>query len=50
MVLMPDWDPFVNSLPENRTNDLWLVASREQSPGKIGSYQLDFPYWGFKEL
>jgi len=50
MVLMPDWDPFVNSLPENRTNELWLVASREQSPGKIGSYQLDFPYWGFKEL
>ena len=50
MVFLPGWDPFDDLAPENRVNDLWLVASREQSPGKIGSYQLDYPYWGFKEL
>jgi KaiC/GvpD/RAD55 family RecA-like ATPase len=49
MVLMPKWDPFDNSRPENRRNELWLVASREQSPGRIGSYLLDYPYWGFRE-
>lgn len=49
MILMPRWDPFDTTPPENRFNDLWLVASREQSPGKVGSYRLDFPYWGFKE-
>jgi KaiC/GvpD/RAD55 family RecA-like ATPase len=50
MVLLPEWDPFDNSPPENRTNQLWLVASREQTPGRISSYQLDYPYWGFKEI
>jgi replicative DNA helicase len=50
MVLLPNWDPFDNSPPQDRVNDLWLVASREQSPGKIGSYRLDFPYWGFTEV
>lgn len=50
MVLLPEWDPFDNTPPENRTNQLWLVASREQTPGKISSYQLDYPYWGFKEI
>lgn len=49
MVLLPKWDPFDNSRPENRSNELWLVASREQSPGRIGSYLLDYPYWGFRE-
>lgn len=33
-----------------RVNDLWLVASREYSPGLIGRYRLDFPYWGFYEM
>ena len=32
-----------------RGNALWLVASREHSPGLIGRYALDFPYWGFTE-
>jgi len=32
-----------------RESSLWLVASRESSPGKIADYALDFPYWGFKE-
>jgi KaiC/GvpD/RAD55 family RecA-like ATPase len=50
MVLLPNWDPFDNSPPENRINDLWLVASRERIPGKVGSYLLDFPYWGFTEV
>ncbi len=49
MILMPKWDPFDTSPPENRLNELWLVASREQSPGRISSYRLDFPYWGFVE-
>lgn len=50
LVFLPQWDPFADTLPTERINDLWLVASREQSPGKIGSYQLDYPFWGFKEL
>ncbi len=50
MVLLPQWDPFDDSPPQDRINDLWLVASREQSPGKVGSYRLDFPYWGFTEM
>ncbi len=50
MVFLPDWDA-VDSPPGNeRVNSLWLVASREQSPGLVGKYQLDFPYWGFKEV
>jgi KaiC/GvpD/RAD55 family RecA-like ATPase len=49
MILLPQWDPFDAGPPENRHNDLWLVASREQSPGLIGSYRLDFPFWGFVE-
>jgi len=50
MILMPQWDAFDTSPPEDRHNDLWLVASREQSPGRISSYRLDFPYWGFIEV
>ena len=49
MVLLPEWDPFDDKPPENRHNELWLVASREQSPGRIASYRLDYPYWGFRE-
>lgn len=49
MVLMPQWDPFDDLAPTNRTNELWLVASREQSPGRVAGYRLDFPYWGFRE-
>jgi replicative DNA helicase len=33
-----------------RSNSLWLVASREHSPGLISRYVLDFPYWGFTEM
>jgi replicative DNA helicase len=49
MVLLPEWDPFDDNPPEQRRNALWLVASREQSPGRIASYRLDYPYWGFTE-
>lgn len=49
MVLMPQWDPFDNISLEDRCNELWLVASREQSPGRVAGYRLDFPYWGFRE-
>jgi hypothetical protein len=49
MVLLPQWDPFSNAPPEERENALWLVASREHTPGLIGSYQLDYPFWGFRE-
>jgi replicative DNA helicase len=49
MVLMPQWDPFDNTPPTNRTNELWLVASREHSPGRVASYRLDYPFWGFCE-
>jgi replicative DNA helicase len=30
-------------------NTLYLVASREHSPGRVADYRLDFPYWGFTE-
>jgi KaiC/GvpD/RAD55 family RecA-like ATPase len=49
LIFLPDWDPFDNTPPETRTNNLWMVASREQSPGKIAEYRLDYPYWGFVE-
>jgi hypothetical protein len=49
MVLLPQWDPFKREPAELRRNDLWLVASREHSPGLVASYQLDYPYWGFVE-
>jgi replicative DNA helicase len=47
MVLFPDWDQMGST--EGRTNALWLVASREHSPGLVGRYLLDYPYWGFVE-
>ncbi|MDA3971309.1 MAG: AAA family ATPase [Desulfobulbaceae bacterium] len=49
LVFAPDWDP-VNSSMDSRVNSLWLVASREHSPGLLGNYHLDYPYWGFSEL
>lgn len=49
MVLLSDWNSFDTGPMEKRTNSLWLVASREQSPGKIADYRLDYPYWGFEE-
>ena len=48
MVLLADWDHMKAEMAE-RTNKLWLVGSREHSPGLIGKYILDYPYWGFRE-
>jgi len=50
MIFLPDWDPVESPVETERTNSLWLVASREYSPGLIAHYQLDFPFWGFKEI
>jgi len=50
MVLLPQWDQLTSITEKDRVNDLWLVASREHSPGLIGRYRLDYPYWGFEEL
>lgn len=50
MILAPDWDPLDPLSRKERTGILWLVASRENSPGKIGEYILDYPFWGFKEM
>ena len=50
MILLPDWDPVDPISTTERKSSLWLVASRENNPGKIAVYQLEYPYWGFKEL
>lgn len=48
MVLLPKWNHMKDEMME-RVNMLWLVGSREHSPGLIGNYVLDYPYWGFRE-
>jgi replicative DNA helicase len=50
MILSPDWDPLDPISSEERKSNLWLVASRESSPGKIAEYVLEYPYWGFREV
>jgi replicative DNA helicase len=50
LVLMPDWDPMSPTLEQERKMTLWMVASRETSPGRVADYVLDYPYWRFKEL
>jgi replicative DNA helicase len=49
LIFLPQWGPYGKDSSERQCNDLWLVASREQSPGLVASYQLDYPYWGFIE-
>ncbi|PIE56655.1 MAG: DNA helicase [Desulfobulbus propionicus] len=49
LVLQPNWNPFDGTEPDQRTNELWLVASREHTPGRVATYRLDYPYWGFIE-
>lgn len=48
MVLLPDWDHMQENM-QQRINKLWLVGSRENPPGLVGEYVLDYPYWGFVE-
>ena len=50
MILIPNWDPVDPISSTERVSTLWLVASRENNPGKIGDYALQYPYWGFREL
>ncbi len=49
LVLYPDWDPLSSVIEQKRKNKLWLVASREHSPGLVAEYEVDYPYWGFTE-
>ncbi len=50
MILMPDWDPLDPISEKQRKNVLFLVASRENSPGKVAEYALEYPFWAFREL
>jgi KaiC/GvpD/RAD55 family RecA-like ATPase len=50
MILCPDWDILEPISSKGRTSTLWLVASRENSPGKIAEYSLQYPFWGFEEV
>jgi replicative DNA helicase len=50
LILMPQWDPMAPTTTEKRKSILWMVASREASPGKVAEYELDYPYWRFKEI
>ena len=50
IILQPNWNLLDPLSTQERKTTLWLVASRENSPGKVGEYMLDFPFWGFKEL
>ena len=49
MILLPDWDPLDPISTDERKSTLWMVASRENSPGNIAAYVLEYPYWGFRE-
>jgi len=50
MILMPDWDLLDPISTVKRKSTLWLAASRENSPGKVAEYSLEYPYWGFREI
>ncbi len=50
MILMPEWDPLDPVATEGRQNVLWLVASRENSPGQVAQYRIDYPFWRFEEI
>ena len=49
MILLPDWDHMHAEMAE-RVNTLWLVGSRENRPGMVGKYILEYPFWGFREV
>jgi len=49
LILMPDWDPLDPISEKERKSALFLVASRENSPGKVADYILEYPLWGFRE-
>ena len=49
MVLSPS--PTVSEIEIDlpKTQRLWLVASREHSPGPVADYRVEYPHWGFSE-
>jgi hypothetical protein len=47
---MPNWDPLDPVSTQQRKEILWLVASRENSPGQVAEYQIEYPFWRFKEI
>jgi len=49
MVLFPTAFERQNGDKHKRSATLWVVASREHSPGPVASYELDYPFWGFVE-
>jgi KaiC/GvpD/RAD55 family RecA-like ATPase len=49
LVLLPEADGDGPDANSERMSNLWLVASREHSPGLVSSYRLDYPFWGFIE-
>ena len=49
MILMPDWDPLSPVTKQQRKSVLWVAASRENNPGRIAEYALDYPFWRFNE-
>jgi hypothetical protein len=49
LIFLPEWEPVNIKEGTDRFNSMWLVASRENSPGLISRYRLDYPYWGFSE-
>ena len=50
MILIPNWDPLGPISTGQRRSSLWMVASRENSPGKIADYRLEYPFWRFVEM
>ncbi|RJQ86906.1 MAG: DNA helicase [Desulfobacteraceae bacterium] len=50
LILMPGWDPMAPAADQQRKSTLWVVASREASPGRVAEYVLEYPYWRFREL
>ena len=50
MILLPTRHTLTTTLEAPRSAALWIVASRENVPGKVGEYQLEYPYWRFLEM
>ncbi|MBN1102714.1 MAG: AAA family ATPase [Deltaproteobacteria bacterium] len=51
LILAPSSGPLSESVaPEGRKSALWIAASRENNPGKVADYALEYPYWGFREM
>lgn len=49
MVLYPTEAEAGGVADRERSATLWVVASREHSPGPVANYLLDYPFWGFRE-